>query len=439
MHGTQLSYLRPKALPVPLGDSDREAKRDLRLDFFRGISLFFIYIDHIQDNVLSYFTLQSVAFADAAEVFVFISGYTAAVVYGRAMRRQGKVFAVAQIYRRVWQLYLAHVVTFVMFAAEVSLAILTSHSYGEDFGISGFLQHPGVAIVQALALRYQPDLLNILPLYVVLLAMFPLVLWLLRSHSLLPIILSGTVYLWIWLFHWPPPDVGGDGWYFNPLAWQFLFIAGATAGHISSTPRSLSFRIPWIWKLAVAFAVLIAILKICWTIHDVYDEFPAPLLESLKSLVEDKTNLAPLRLLSFFALLVSVLHFVPRNHEWLQHRGIQWIVLVGRHSLQVFCLSVLLSVVATYLLAWRHEEVLVQLAVNFGGIALMVATAALLMRYKATSLRWSAAGGGPSSSYAVLVSRAVGRKIWSGDGVATLAGAIATIFRQKGRGRTVAR
>jgi hypothetical protein len=139
MHGTQLSSLRAKAPLVPLGDAGREAKRDLRIDFFRGLSLFFIYIDHIQDNVLSYFTLQSVAFADAAEVFVFISGYTAAVVYGRAMRREGKVFAIAQIYRRVWQLYLAHVVVFVMFTAEVSLAILTSHSYGEDFGISGFL------------------------------------------------------------------------------------------------------------------------------------------------------------------------------------------------------------------------------------------------------------------------------------------------------------
>jgi len=44
MHGTQLSSLKAKALPVSLGNSGREAKRDLRLDFFRGLSLFFIYI-----------------------------------------------------------------------------------------------------------------------------------------------------------------------------------------------------------------------------------------------------------------------------------------------------------------------------------------------------------------------------------------------------------
>jgi hypothetical protein len=57
-------------------------------------------------------------------------------------------------------------------------------------------------------------------------------------------------------------------------------------------------------------------------------------------------------------------------------------------SLPVFCLSVLLSIVASYVLAWCHEEILVQLAVNFDGITLMVATAALLMWYKTASSRW---------------------------------------------------
>jgi hypothetical protein len=96
---------------------------------------------------------------------------------------------------------------------------------------------------EALVLRYQPDFLNILPLYVVLLAMVPFVLLLLRSHSLLPMILSGAVYLLTWWFLWSlPGHAGDDGWYFNPLAWQFPFIAGATAGDISSAPQTLSLR-----------------------------------------------------------------------------------------------------------------------------------------------------------------------------------------------------
>ena len=64
--------------------------RDLRLDFFRGVALFFIFIDHIPDNTLSYFTLPAIGFSDAAEVFIFISGYTAALVYGRTMLQQGR-------------------------------------------------------------------------------------------------------------------------------------------------------------------------------------------------------------------------------------------------------------------------------------------------------------------------------------------------------------
>ena len=56
-------------------------QRDLRLDFFRGVSLILIFVDHIPENVLSLFTLQSICFFDAAEVFIFISGFTAALVY----------------------------------------------------------------------------------------------------------------------------------------------------------------------------------------------------------------------------------------------------------------------------------------------------------------------------------------------------------------------
>src|SRR5262249_13104504 len=66
-------------------DPKQQSRRDLRLDLFRGLSLLVIFIDHIPNNVLSYVTLHSIAFSDAAEVFIFISGYAAATVYGRAL------------------------------------------------------------------------------------------------------------------------------------------------------------------------------------------------------------------------------------------------------------------------------------------------------------------------------------------------------------------
>src|ERR1700749_5284486 len=95
-----LALRQPMALARP-ADARAVARpasgRDLRLDLFRGLALLFIFIDHIPDNVLSYVTLHSIAFSDAAEVFIFISGYAAATVYGRAFQRHGGVAATGQI------------------------------------------------------------------------------------------------------------------------------------------------------------------------------------------------------------------------------------------------------------------------------------------------------------------------------------------------------
>src|SRR5690349_1456275 len=167
----------------PLGDGASERRRrdmadpfprrgrDLRLDFFRGLSLFFIFIDHIPNNFLGWFTLHSIAFSDAAEVFIFISGYTAALVYGRSLRQHGAFFATAQIYRRVWQLYVAHIFLFMIFTAEVSYTILTVNNpmYAEEMRVADFLQEPHIAVLKALTLQFQPTFLDILPLYIVLL------------------------------------------------------------------------------------------------------------------------------------------------------------------------------------------------------------------------------------------------------------------------------
>ena len=77
------------------------AGRDLRLDFFRGLALFSIFVDHPPDNMVAQFTLQTVMFGDAAEVFILISGYTAGMVYGRAMKRQGFLIAAVRVGHRV--------------------------------------------------------------------------------------------------------------------------------------------------------------------------------------------------------------------------------------------------------------------------------------------------------------------------------------------------
>src|SRR5258708_14982925 len=96
--------------------------RDIRLDLFRGLALWFIFLDHVPTNIVSWLTVRNYGFSDATEIFVFISGYTAGIAYSRMMTREGWPPAAARIYRRVWQLYVPHILLFVAFSAQVACA-----------------------------------------------------------------------------------------------------------------------------------------------------------------------------------------------------------------------------------------------------------------------------------------------------------------------------
>ena len=370
------------------GGLNQRSRRDLRLDHFRGLSLLFIFIDHIPNNVLSYVTLHSIAFSDAAEVFIFISGYAAATVYGGALQRHGGVAATGQICRRIWQLYVAHIFIFVILAAEVCYATLSLHqTYSEDFGIDNFIDEPQVAIIKVLLLQYQPQFLDILPIYMILLGVFPVVLLLLQRCLPLPLILSGALYFLTLRFGWGPHSYPDDeAWYFNPLAWQFLFVIGATAGYSQHSHWVFPGQGSWLPKLAIAITVAIGIVSISWTIHGAYDAIPGLLLRELSPLVEDKGNLAPLRLVSFLALAVTAAHFVGRDSRVLRWRVAQLIIRCGQHSLQVFCLGIVLSVLGYILLTFFRDNILTELAIDLTGIVTMIGIAALLTWYKANNV-----------------------------------------------------
>ncbi|HXP31223.1 MAG TPA: OpgC domain-containing protein [Stellaceae bacterium] len=376
--------------PVP------EGGRDVRLDFFRGLSLIFIFIDHIPENFLSYFTVRSIAFNDAAEIFIFISGYTAALVYGRSLRQSGALLATAQIYRRVWQLYVAHIFLFVIFTAEVSYTLIAIQSpmYAEELGVGDFLQAPHIAIIRALLLDFQPPFLDILPLYIVLLGCFPPVLLALEKYPLVPVCVSAALYALTlargWALHTYPAD---HTWFFNPLAWQFLFVIGASLGYAAVDEHHVS-RVPtWLSRLAAVIAAGVAVISLSWTLHWVFDPFPPLLAKQLWNHTIDKTNLTPLRLISFLALAASVVHFVKRDNAFLEWRATRAIVVCGKHSLYVFCLGILLSVLGHFILTEFYGGIGTEIAVNLAGIALMIGAAALFEWFKAASRRPRHAAG----------------------------------------------
>lgn len=357
--------------------------RDLRLDFFRGLALFSIFIDHIPGNVLGQFTMQAAGFSDAAEVFILISGYAAGMVYGRIYDRQGMLWASARIYHRVWQLYVAHVFLFMLFMAAVAhtIGVLNNVLYAEEFRAADFLKEPDIAVVKALTLQFQPQFMDILPLYIVLLGTLPLVLLGFRRWT--GVVLCGSFALWLAvqivkgkglaLPAYPGPN---QTWFFNPFAWQLLFFVGAWFGWKgANTPPWLRAR--WLLWLALAIAGTAFVIRTSWTIHYYYDRFP-PFFAGLLWPNLSKTDLSAGRLLDVLALAVIVAHLVHPQARFLAGRFARPFLMCGRHSLHVFCLGILLSVVAHLVLNEYFGGIPLQFAVSAAGVAIMVGVAALM-------------------------------------------------------------
>ena len=357
--------------------------RDLRLDFFRGVALIFIFVDHIPENILSYFTLEAFGFFDAAEVFIFISGFTAALVYGRRLAEKGAVYATAQVLRRAWQLYVAHVFLFVIFIAEVSYTVTTFKNpmYNEEMRVADFLDEPHVAVIQALLLQFQPTFLDILPLYILMLVIFPVVLIGVQRHPLLVLLPSAALYIVVQIFGISVPAYPeGHVWYFNPLAWQFLFVSAALLGHARTRGQT---QLPFgrvLYPAAAAIFAAAFVIKLSWTIHGVWDAFPGLFLKQLWPI--NKNNLSPLRLVPFYALVVLVELRVPREARFLRSAAARPLVRCGQQSLEIFCLGIVLSALAHFILTEYGDGVGMQLAANAAGITVMLLTAAMIAWYK---------------------------------------------------------
>lgn len=360
-----------------------EAGRDLRLDFFRGLALFSIFVDHLPDNMVAQFTLQTVMFGDAAEVFILISGYTAGMVYGRAMERQGFLIAAVRVSHRVWQLYVAHVFLFVIFIAMMAYTVeaLNSSLYAEESQAADFLSDPGVAVVKALTLQFQPAYMDILPLYIVLLAVLPFALIGFRFWPRVVLIASFVLWLAVQidgriaLSAYPGPD---RVWTFNPFGWQALFFLGAWLGW-----RGTRGAVPWLdrrWllRLAAGFALAAFVIRLSWTLHGLYPPIPALASGKALWLFLSKEDLGLLRFASVLALALLVARLVAPQARFLAGRVAWPFVICGRHSLHIFCLGILLAVMGHLVLNESFGRVLMQLAVSTIGIGIMIAVAALM-------------------------------------------------------------
>jgi hypothetical protein len=357
-------------------------ERDLRLDLFRGLALWFIFLDHIPNNIASWLTVRNYGFSDATEIFIFISGYTAAFVYGRAMRDRGFVIASARILRRAWQIYVAHMFLFTIYMAQIAYVAASFENplYAEEMNILDFLKQPDVTIVQALLLKFKPVNMDVLPLYIVLLVLFPPLLWLLHRQASLALGASALIYIVSWKFEWNLPAYPSGEWYFNPFAWQLLFVFGAWCATGGAQRLAPVLRSPITVILAAAY-ILFALglyLTIYFPQLGVY--VPKWLTDAIYPI--DKTNLDVLRFAHFLALAAITVYFIPKDWPGLKSRIFRPAILCGQHSLEIFCLGVFLSFAGHFVHVELAGGAGMQIVISFVGILIMIATAWLISWYK---------------------------------------------------------
>ena len=356
-------------------------ERDIRLDLFRGVGLWMIFLDHIPHDVVSWLTLRNYGFSDAAEFFVFISGYLAGFIYGPIIKAGNFLAALKRLWKRAMEMYVAHIMLFLVFTAQIARTVrrFDNPLYEDEFNVHNFLLHPDVLIGQALTLRYKPVNLDVLPLYITLIATAPFMLWAMVRRPNLTLFASIVLYILARIFDWNlasyPP---GTTWYFNPFAWQLMFVFAAWCGTggvnriwpIIQSRLALVVAILWI---LFAFGIVMT-----WHVAFLDALVPKWMIKIIYPI--DKTDLDMLRFTHFLALALIVSRYVPHNWAPLRSGWLRPAVMCGRHSLPIFCFGVFLSFAAHWILMQYTRGVWEQLLVSAVGIVIMVAIAWVLDR-----------------------------------------------------------
>jgi hypothetical protein len=349
--------------------------RDLRLDLFRGVANWAIFLDHIPDNVVNWITTRNYGFSDAADLFVFISGYTASFVYARMMLERGFIVGATRLTKRVWQLYVAHVILFVIYVVSIGYVALrySDPDIINEFNVAGLVDNPIETLRQGLLLKFKPVNLDVLPLYIVLMGLFPPVLWMMLRRPNLTMLASIALWLLARQFGWNLPAYPGGTWYFNPYAWQVLFVFGSWCALGGARANPGFINAPATLYFCIAYLIFALIMTMAGKFPDFGALFPHWLYDTFNP--NDKTNLAPYRFIHFAVIVILVIRFVPKDWSGLEWRIFDPLIVCGQQSLAVFCVGVFLSFVGHFELMMSSGSLFAQIFVSVTGIAIMTIVA----------------------------------------------------------------
>ncbi|MGE9009729.1 OpgC domain-containing protein [Leptospira interrogans] len=351
---------------------------DPRLSLLLGIAAWFLFLDHIPHNAVSVLTLRNFGFSGATDLFVFVGGYTAAILYGKMMLERGFLVTATRIFRRVWQLYAAYVVLFVIYIDLIGYVARKSAAPEiiHEFNVAGILGHTIRTLIYGLLLQAKPLNLDVLQLFIVLMAFFPVVLFgMLRRPNLTA---AGSIVLYVAArkFDWNLSSFPDGHWYFNPFSWQLLFVLGAWFALGSAkqmrTIRSLQ-DLSILRILALLYLLFALIVTVTGNVPQLAGIVPDALLNFF--LPNDKENLAPYRVLHFLTLAFLFSFAVPRDWHGFQRPALRPIVKCGEEWLPVFCAGVFLSFAGHFFLITGPNSLAMHFLVSIAGIAIMAGVA----------------------------------------------------------------
>ena len=314
--------------------------------------------------------MRNFGLADAAELFVLLAGFSSMTAYGRCFERDGVGPGLRRVVRRCLRLYLFQVG---LLLSALLIVRLWARQFGLEPWVDGPLLH-GTAIRHGLVLAALPANLDILPLYIVLLAAFPLLYALLRFNLFLGLAISAA--LWLTANCVPglnlPNTTTGTGWFFNPLAWQFLFALGAALAMVIRRGGAVPRR-TWLIALAWGYIGFSLFAAAPWR------SWGWPNVQLIPIAAPDKTLLSPLRLLDALAVVYVALA-ADAFRRFAERGRLALVQACGRHSLEIFSIGTILSLLGRLLFDTVGTGAAPQLLVNAGGLFLLLAAGRILDR-----------------------------------------------------------
>ncbi len=372
---------RVKQLERPAARALQEKPHyDYRIDFFRGLSLIFIFINHIPENAFTYLTSRTYTLFDSAEVFMFLAGYSAALGYYGLVPQGLQAFSLKALRRAraIWTYHLvliAAIMAAVYFMAEI-WGIKTDYEIFLDKIESDPLQ----VLLGVPLLAFQAPLLDILPMYVIVMLLAPFLIWLRARGELALLAASGLMWMFSARFFPTIPTMTYDvAWNFNPFCWQFLFAIGLAFGWRTRTnmPPVAAGDSRRVLDICCALFVIFSACVLMTIAFETFDDAAANRLRAMYFSL-NKRCLDLWRVIGLLASAYLAARLVPKDAAWLRLPVIRWICAAGAASLPIFALTVVLSFAGKFVVITFDHTLLADAIVTGTGIVIILTVALAL-------------------------------------------------------------